>query len=162
GWMGPHCAACHDRAEEGAASLIPAGDPARTLLVGHATWVGQVFFTPDGRTVLSGDRCGSKVLAWDLATGTAREEGSGREEVFAVALAPNGQTLAVGFSSGKVVLFSLKDGMQQRGFTTGNGRDRVLDLAFSPDGTLLAVAPYGSVVLCDLTVPDGRTLVAEN
>jgi hypothetical protein len=91
GWMGPHCAACYDRGAEGSALLIPAGDPVRTLLVGHTSWVGPVLFTPDGRSVISCERCGSRGLVWDLATGIAREVISGKDQLQAVALSPDGK-----------------------------------------------------------------------
>jgi hypothetical protein len=161
GWMGTECAACHDRAEEVGAVPVPPGNPARILLVGHTGWVGPVLFTPDGRSVLSGDRCGFRVLAWDLATGTPREVIAGSAQLWALALSPDGQTLATGYGSGEVLLTSLKDGTRQQAFTTGSGTDRVYALAFSPDGALLAVAPYGRVELWDLPTASRRAIIAE-
>lgn len=150
GWMGPCCAACHDRAEEEGAPLVPAGEPVRTLLIRRSGWVGPALFTPDGRSVISADRSGARVFTWDLTTGTAREVLS-QDTADALAASPDGQTLAAGFSRGEVVLLSLKDGTRDA-FTTGSGMDRVLALAFSPDGSLLAAAPFGRAELWDVAM----------
>lgn len=158
GWLGTHCAACHHLAT--GAAPTPSAGPARTLLSGHTAWVGPVFFTPDGRTVLSGDRCGFRVLAWDLAAGTPREVLGGDAQFWALALSPDGQTLAAGYARGAVLLTPLQGG-SRREFLTGTGTDRVLDLAFSPDGDLLAVAPYGRVEVWEAAAARRRAVIAE-
>jgi WD40 repeat protein len=167
GWMGQCCAACHDRVEEGSALPLPDGEPARTMLLGHTSWAGPLAYAPDGRSLISAERSGMRLLVHDLATGAARELPR-PGQLHALALSPDGSTLAAGYWGGEVDLLSPADGavrycFVRHTFTAGDGADRVLALAFSPDGSLLAVAPHGEAELWDLTgpAPVRRAVVAE-
>ena len=160
GWMGECCAACHDRAEEGAAPATAAGEPARTVLVGHPGWVGPVLFTPDGRSLISADRCGSHAFVWDLATGSSRELVAEQDQPYALAISPDGQTLAVGYARGAVVLCGLNDPARRQALTNFGVMNQPLALAFSPYGALLAVAPYGSAELWNVATATRRAVIA--
>jgi sugar lactone lactonase YvrE len=157
GWMGPYCAACHDRNEAGERPVLLPGCPAHRALADGHRWLGGVMFTPDGRGLVSHERCGGKVRIWDLATGQARgPELSGGSSLTAVS--PDGETAATGAVRGQVVLWSLSDGRKRQTFEVDTGPipGEILALAFSPDGSLLAVQPYGQVQLWD--VASGRML----
>jgi WD40 repeat protein len=166
GWMGTHCAACHDRAEEGSAPALTSGDPARTRLLGHLAWSGRLLFTPDGGTLISADWSFDRILAWDLTSGTAREVAPdpGRQ-IHTLALAPDGQTLAVGFSRGtgpgEVGLFALKDDRWLGTFRANPADSRVMDLAFSPDGTQLAIFTSDQLHLSRVRPAFGATLLLD-
>lgn len=157
GWMGLACAACHDRAEDGTLPREP-DDWARTVLVGHTSWVGRVLFKPDGRTVLA--RSGGRILGWDVPTATEPAAVDVPRDTSAMAFSPDGETWAVGHA-GSVVLSPARDPADRRTVTVGLPTDRLLDLAFSPDGATLAVALSGRVELWDVAGATRRAVVAE-
>jgi len=105
--------------------------------------VTAVAFSPDGSLLYSSGY--HEVLVWNLDGSLARRIGNMGERVYALAVHPDGTTLAVACGKpgreGEVRLVSL----------TGDTRDTVssvpvrlddvvLDLAFRPDGGMLAVA----------------------
>lgn len=161
GWMGSRCAACHDRSEEGTTPPVPSGEPATTVLVGPGSWVGQVLFTPDGRAVLAGERCGRSVWRWDLASGAGLPLLTCTGHVSSLALAPDGQTLAVAHGPASLSFLSLDDNSEADVTIPGPaGTSGILALAYSPDGALLALAPYGRVELWDVASRTRRAIVA--
>ena len=74
-------------------------------LIGHEKRVGQVAFTPDGRSLISGSWDGT-VRLWDVETRCVRttlDFQLGR--VHCVAVAPDGMTAAVGGRESAIVIF---------------------------------------------------------
>jgi sugar lactone lactonase YvrE len=148
GWMGPCCAACHDRAEAGEAAPVLPGEPARRMFGPVARRAGTVVFSADGRHLVSSQRSGEEAVVWDLETGEARKiRGSGQDS--ALAVSANG-AIAVVSSEGSILLHSLTHPGEPVRTLPVKGRE-IQDLAFSPDGSLLAVAPYGKAELWDVT-----------
>ncbi len=101
-------------------------------------------FTSDGKTLVTGEYPPASVIrCWDVATG--KETGGFAVDggLSAVALAPDGKTLAVSESQG-IVFRSVPDGklvrrLQPADAAPGNGLV-FLRLDFSADGKILAAA----------------------
>lgn len=158
GWMGPCCAACHDRAEEGS-PWRAAGEPASTLLDNNTEQGTSLAFTPDGRSLVLG-RLGSMAGGpgvWDLAAGSTRPV-DGHPGL--VAVSPDGAVMATCLGY-EVALVSLKDGTRRRTFQVEPGGYDICWVAFSPDGALLAVACFHRVEVWDLASYTRRAVVRE-
>ena len=100
---------------------------------------------PDGRRAVSASESGNELIAhcWDLDTGTALGafRRMGQVGVMALALAPDGRTLAA--YDDRVRIWNLGQADTQpfaaeRAVTGFDGQEAVYSLAFSPDGRLLA------------------------
>jgi WD40 repeat protein len=103
--------------------------------MGHSA---GLLFTPDGRKLISIGEWDGKIRVWDVAAGKLlRLFGGGGWLSRAIALSPDGQSLAQGSRGNSVVLWDLATGKQRAGQLQGHDSP-VGDLAFSPDGKLLA------------------------
>jgi hypothetical protein len=167
GWMGPHCAACHDRAEAGEPPLVPPDSPARLLC--HSpdagATMGRLSFGPDGRSLIAHGRFRSGIRVWDLKSGEAQSPTPHKGYFDAVAVSPDGETAAGGLLGRKVVLWSLRDGRTFRTLETdadvpANWPGSRLSLAFSPDGGLLGVAFFDRVEVWEVSSARRRAIVA--
>jgi WD40 repeat protein len=143
GWMGPWCAACHDRAEEGNPQAWPG--VCRTVLAGHPQCVGQVVFHPGGHALLVGQVIGLGVWCWDLSTGEPEKRSfpaAGEPRIIGMAgpvVSADGRVAAF-CVNGQVYIWSLLDGTVE---ALGPARldsapPSPIALALSPDGTVLA------------------------
>lgn len=144
GWMGPYCALCHDRVEEGTALEI-GGPPMGRMLASPERLVAHTAFSADGGNLVYHDW--SRVCSWNLATGQVRVLYQDDQQVMALAVSPDNQTVAVGDRNGQVQLLSPIDGQVRKTLTPG---EHILALAFSPNSSLLAVVPYTRVELWDV------------
>lgn len=114
-----------------------------------ATRIKSVVFLPDGKTALtlshicavSGHSHGV-IREWDLGTGNLRREWRHDEDVYSVALSPDGQTLAIG-CDGKIELRDLNEFQLHRTLQDSRVRGPAGTVAFSPDGCTIA-SGYGS------------------
>jgi WD40 repeat protein len=112
---------------------------------GHMVHVWSVAFSPDGKTLVSGDVYGNVVL-WDVESGkrTAtlqRFNPRGRDadinSVYSVTFSPDGKTLVAGTLHG-IKLWDVESGEEIRGLK--QPLDTVYSVAFSPDGKTIASA----------------------
>jgi WD40 repeat protein len=96
-------------------------------------------FSPDGRLLAALDPHRSEVVLWNAGTGEPRGRlSAGREPVWAMAFAPDNQTLATAGSDHAVRLWDLGS-LRERGRLHGH-EDEVLAVAFAPAGDALATA----------------------
>jgi len=107
----------------------------------HGGYEGRVAFSPDGETVVTGNRSGL-VWQWRVEDGEQLGEWSVEdpENTRAVAYAPTGEMVASGHYDGSVYLWDADDGTLLHTLAPGSGYAKAEALAFSPDGELLAVA----------------------
>jgi len=115
-------------------------------------WAFCVDWSPDGKTVVVGNRTG-RVQLWDVETRQLLDswQGATPSIVISVDWSPDGATVAAGEFDGDIVLWDVATGKARltlAGYTTA--RRDVNGLAWSPDGRLLATAHQdGQVRLWD-------------
>lgn len=132
------------------------------ILKGHTNIVHAIVFSPDSKTLVSGssDRT---VRLWDVRTGAevgalsqpglvdgAKPSRGIPGMVFAVAISPDGKTVASGggdgvSEAGELVLWDAGTGKQRRRLL-GADEQQVWAAAFTPDGKLLASGFTGGAV----------------
>ncbi len=104
-------------------------------LSGHTDWVNAVAFSPDGRTLVSGNSDGTLKL-WDVASGSELSTFSGHTGgIDALAFSPDGRTLVSGNSDRTLKLWDVASGSELSTFSGHTGGVRAV--AFSPDGRTL-------------------------
>jgi WD40 repeat protein len=126
----------------------------------HERELGNLLLSPDGMTLATSPSTYYLDYGlWDLATGEEKileaeyGLGSGSSWEFA----PDGQTLALGYEWGGVVLWDVATGQRQAELEG----ESTADLAFSPDGKTLAAATLtGTVTLWDLDTWQARLTLA--
>jgi RNA polymerase sigma factor (sigma-70 family) len=102
------------------------------------TSVSVLAFTPDGKTLIAGQKFHSKIGLWDVASGKKRQELDAQSgHIFTLALSPDGALLATGSRKGGIPLWNLKTGELVRKLGKEGGRE-CYTVAFSPDGKTLA------------------------
>jgi RNA polymerase sigma factor (sigma-70 family) len=127
---------------------LPAGALARlgTARLRHGAETLCSAFTRDGKTVSTSDAQGT-IVYWDVLTGRAvRRIQASQGAVNALAVSPDGRTLAVG-AGGTIALWDVATGRQLGQAPVANGAgaksDTVMELAFAPDGKTLAARDQG-------------------
>jgi WD40 repeat protein len=130
---------------------VPGGRPLATLR-GHASWVNALAFSPDGGTLISGG-ADKAIKLWDLKSRKVRAGFRNRDhmEISALALAPDGKTLAWGtyrlvqpkaapFADAGLVRFLNLDTRKPRTVPIPAPNSGVSGLAFAPQRPVLATA----------------------
>jgi eukaryotic-like serine/threonine-protein kinase len=110
----------------------------RAPLAGHTDHVIALVFAPDGKTLYSG--AGDKtVRLWNLEDGRPLRAWNAPEQVYCLAISPDGRTLAAGhYRLGTVTLWDVTRESARNPINCHAGD--VLGIAFSPDGLTLATA----------------------
>ena len=127
----------------GSVQLLDAAtrQPVRTL-DGVAGKVNALGFSADGSMLFAaaGEAgIGGIAYQWKVADGALVRKFEGhRDAVYALALSPDGQTLATGSYDQKIKLWSVADGAEIKALSGHNGG--VFGLSFRPDGKVLASA----------------------
>ncbi|MEH2385734.1 MAG: hypothetical protein V7K14_08075 [Nostoc sp.] len=105
-------------------------------LQGHSSWVKSVAFSPDGKTLASGND-DKTIKLWDVKTGAQIRTLQGHSGlVYSVAFSPDGKILASGSSDNTIKLWDVTTGAQIH--TIQAHSDSLRSVAFSPDGKTLA------------------------
>lgn len=134
----------------------------------------EVFFTPDGRTVVTVDHRDGKVRLWDFATGKEQrsfrvvraDEAARQHHVWGAVLSPDGKSLAVTYQPSGRGIFS-PFAVRLWDVATGNerhelaGHFRYVSMAFSPDSrTLVTVSePLAQFAQEQMNLPVNQVFV---
>jgi WD40 repeat protein len=132
----------------------PAAKGEPVVLSGHRSGVSTVTFSPDGKTLATGNNAAQGVSAeyrlWDVADKSLRRAVPCKSGLSAMAFAPDGKTLITG-SLGEAKLLDPETG-QERGTVPGEPDELVCAVALSPDGTRLAIGHVeGTVLVCTVS-----------
>ncbi len=121
-------------------------DPGAHLftLEGHTTPVTEYVFSADSKTLASGS--GNEIRLWKVNTGNPISSLDAVKNVAALALSPDGKTLASGTMDGQVQVWNLAPTPQIQSTFTGH-RGSVYVLMFSPDGKTLASGSSDGTIL---------------
>ncbi len=128
-------------------------------LEGHRGNVNAIVWSADGAQLFaaSGESAvAGEVKQWSIADAKVLRTFSGhRDMIYALALSPDGKTLATGSYDQKIKLWNVAEGTERRTLSGHNGA--VFGLAFRPDGKLLASASADRTVkLWDVTSGERR------
>jgi WD40 repeat protein len=123
----------------------------RYVMEGSFDVIHCLAFAPDNKLLAAGcrsregDKVIHRVMVWETATGRSRGTWAGHEEnIWAVAFARDGHTLASAGQDQKLIVWDVQDGKRRETIST---HDRpVVALAYSPDGKTLASGDTGGKV----------------
>ena len=110
-------------------------------LVGHNGHITSLAFRPDGKHLVSGSLDNS-LIVWDVAT--QERITTIKAEVNAVAISPDGNTIAFGGGPNDTRVRLWNATTLQAGPDVADLKDRITSLAFSPNGKLLAAGTLNS------------------
>ncbi|MEA3186641.1 MAG: hypothetical protein QOD99_471, partial [Chthoniobacter sp.] len=98
----------------------------------HTDWVTALSFTPDGKSLVSGDRAGGLVV-WDRDGRELQSISAHKGMITSVACA--GNLVASASEDGTVKLWDIREGRQTKSWDAHKGG--VASLAFAPDGRMV-------------------------
>jgi WD40 repeat protein len=103
---------------------------------GSKNSVGALVFSPDGKTVLSGDSDGS-LRIWQVSNGALLNTVEvSTYPINSLTFSPDGSMVAVGANGGTIRILHTSDGYKPQNLQDDAGFDR--GVAFSPEGDILA------------------------
>ena len=124
-------------AEDSTVQRFDLASGAKVAMVGHKSWVRDLAFMPDGKTMISCDYSG-KLIWWPVAAAKPeplRTVKAHQGWVRSIAMSPDGQWLATGGNDRMVRMWNPVDGQLIRELT---GHDsHVYSVRFHPDGKFL-------------------------
>ena len=131
-------------------------------LTGHTRWIKSLAFSPDSKTIVSGDEYES-LRMWDTETGKLKSTMQWRRgtSTYSLVFSPKGSFLATGHRDGIRLWHSNTKEGQQRLYTIGTyqyivnlreQKDYIYRFTFSPDETmLLSGSKDGTITAWDTT-----------
>ncbi len=149
-------------------TVVELVDPASQAVVkrleGHRGAVNAVVWSADGTMLFaaSGEQAiEGEVRQWNVSEAKLARIFTGhRDMIFAVALSPDGKTLATGSYDQKIKLWNVAEGTERK--TLGGHNGAVFGLAFRPDGKLLASASADRTVkLWDVASGERRDTLSQ-
>ena len=136
-------------------------------LRGHKRWVTALTFSPDSKTLVSGDEY-ETIRVWDTESGTLQStlRWRGRISTHALAFSPKGRFLSSGhregvrlwhYTVGEVQHWDYAIGAYQNIMDLKGHENSVYRFAFSPDElTLLTASKDGTIIAWDTTTGNQR------
>ena len=149
----------------GVVELIePVSQAVAGTLDGHRGPVNAIVWSADGAELFAASgECAveGEVKQWNVAEKRVVRTFTGhRDMIYALALSPDGRTLATGSYDQKIKLWNVADGTERKTLSGHNGA--VYGLAFRPDGKLLASASADRTVkLWDVATGDRRDTLGQ-
>jgi hypothetical protein len=161
-------------------TLLAAGTRGMILVWTVATWMsrpniggitGDIYalaFTPDGQGIVSADS--ERNLYMHRLDGGAMTRVQNLPSIpYGLDVAPNGQSVAVGFSQGQIAIYAIANGAIDATPTAllQPTMDSIYDVGYSPDGQLLAVPSDDATVrfyatpLTSSSTPSGMSLMPD-
>ncbi len=120
------------------------------IFSGHGDFVESVFFSPDGKYIISGSG-DNTIRLWDISAGKCirifnkKDVGIARKIIFS----PNGKYIAFTDLGGMIKMLSISDGLLKRRF---KGHSLIHSIAFSLDGKyLVSGSDDGKIKLWDVS-----------
>jgi hypothetical protein len=115
------------------------------VLRGHAQLTTKVAFSQDGRWLFSGsgDRT---VRQWSLSGGSPRVFTWFSDQVWGVALSPDGRRVAASCNNGEITVWDMKSGIRSYLRGLQGHVSEVRAIAFSPDGQRLVDGSFDKTV----------------